>query len=77
VVGGSLNTTGGFVMRATRVGSETTLARIVAMAHLLAGADAQAVPDRHLRDEHLLVDPFHPETQCLLRREVEQRWTRQ
>jgi Cu+-exporting ATPase len=31
VVGGTVNTTGGFVMTATRVGAETLLARIVAM----------------------------------------------
>lgn len=31
VIGGTVNTTGGFVMKATRVGSETLLARIVAL----------------------------------------------
>ncbi|MBK3405230.1 heavy metal translocating P-type ATPase [Methylorubrum populi] len=48
VVGGSLNTTGGFVMRATRVGAETTLARIVAM---VAEAQRSRAPVQRLVDE--------------------------
>ena len=48
VVGGSLNTTGGFVMRATRVGSETTLARIVAMA---AEAQRSRAPVQRVVDD--------------------------
>ena len=48
VVGGSLNTTGGFVMRATRVGSETTLARIVAM---VAEAQRSRAPVQRLVDD--------------------------
>lgn len=48
VVGGSLSTTGSFVMRADRVGSETTLARIVAM---VAEAQRSRAPIQRLADE--------------------------
>jgi Cu+-exporting ATPase len=48
VVGGSLNTTGSFVIRATRVGSETTLARIVAM---VAEAQRSRAPVQRLVDD--------------------------
>ena len=48
VTGGTLNGTGGFVMRAERVGSETVLARIVAMvaAAQRSRAPIQALADR-------------------------------
>uniref|UniRef100_UPI0031585336 heavy metal translocating P-type ATPase n=1 Tax=Methylobacterium sp. 092160098-2 TaxID=3025129 RepID=UPI0031585336 len=48
VVGGSLNTTGSFVMRATRVGAETTLSRIVAM---VAQAQRSRAPVQRLVDD--------------------------
>ncbi len=40
VIGGSLNTTGSFLMRATRVGSDTVLARIVRMVEAAQGSRA-------------------------------------
>ncbi len=40
VVGGTLNTTGAFTMRATRVGADTTLARIVAAVEEAQGTKA-------------------------------------
>ena len=48
VIGGSLNTTGGFVMRATKVGSETMLSRIVAM---VAEAQRSRAPIQRLADD--------------------------
>jgi Cu+-exporting ATPase len=47
VVGGTVNTTGGFVMRADRVGSETLLAQIV---HLVAEAQRSRAPIQRLAD---------------------------
>jgi len=47
VIGGTLNTTGGFIMTATRVGSETLLARIVAM---VAAAQRSRAPIQKLAD---------------------------
>jgi len=47
VTGGTLNGTGGFVMRAERVGSETLLARIVAM---VAEAQRSRAPIQRLAD---------------------------
>ncbi len=47
IVGGTLNNAGGFVMRAERVGSETVLARIVAM---VAAAQRSRAPIQHLAD---------------------------
>jgi P-type Cu+ transporter len=48
VSGGTVNRTGSFVFRATRVGSETTLARIVAMVEAAQGSRApiQRLADR-------------------------------
>jgi P-type Cu+ transporter len=48
VIGATLNTTGSFVFRATRVGRETALARIVEMVRRAQGSKApiQAVADR-------------------------------
>ncbi len=48
VFGATLNTTGGFVMRATRVGRETALARIVALVERTQGSKApiQRLADR-------------------------------
>ena len=48
VIGGSLNATGGFVMRATRVGSDTMLSRIVAM---VAEAQRSRAPIQRLADD--------------------------
>ncbi len=48
VVGGSVNTTGSFIMRAARVGSEATLARIVAM---VAEAQRSRAPVQRLVDQ--------------------------
>ena len=47
VVGGTLNTTGTFVMRAEKVGAETVLARIVAM---VAAAQRSRAPIQRLAD---------------------------
>ena len=47
VIGGTMNTTGGFVMTATRVGSETLLARIVA---LVGEAQRSRAPIQKLAD---------------------------
>ncbi len=47
VIGGSLNTTGGFVMRAERVGAETLLAQIVQM---VAQAQRSRAPIQRLAD---------------------------
>ncbi len=47
VTGGTLNTTGGFVMRATRVGSETLLSRIIA---LVGEAQRSRAPVQRLAD---------------------------
>lgn len=47
VIGGTLNTTGGFIMTATRIGSETLLARIVAM---VAAAQRSRAPIQKLAD---------------------------
>ncbi|MFH1176780.1 MAG: heavy metal translocating P-type ATPase [Acidobacteriota bacterium] len=47
VTGGTLNTTGGFVMRARRVGSETVLAQIVA---LVAKAQRTRAPIQRIAD---------------------------
>ncbi|HEX2469333.1 MAG TPA: heavy metal translocating P-type ATPase [Candidatus Limnocylindrales bacterium] len=47
VVGGTLNTTGTFVMRATRVGAETALARIVEAVRRAQGSKP---PIQHLAD---------------------------
>jgi len=47
IVGGTLNNAGSFVMRAERVGSETVLARIVAM---VAAAQRSRAPIQHLAD---------------------------
>jgi Cu+-exporting ATPase len=47
VTGGTVNGTGGFVMRAERVGSETLLARIVAM---VSEAQRTRAPIQHLAD---------------------------
>ena len=48
VIGATLNTTGSFVFRATRVGSETALARIVALVERAQGSKApiQRLADR-------------------------------
>jgi Cu+-exporting ATPase len=48
VIGASLNTTGSFVMRATRVGGDTTLARIIALVERAQGrkAPVQRLVDR-------------------------------
>jgi Cu+-exporting ATPase len=48
VIGGSLNQTGGFVMRAERVGAETVLARIVQM---VAQAQRSRAPIQRLADQ--------------------------
>jgi Cu+-exporting ATPase len=48
VIGGSLNQTGGFVMRAERVGAETVLARIVQM---VADAQRSRAPIQRLADQ--------------------------
>ena len=48
VIGGSLNATGGFVMRATKVGSDTMLSRIVA---LVAEAQRSRAPIQRLADD--------------------------
>ncbi len=47
VIGGTVNTTGGFVMTATRVGSETLLARIV---HMVGEAQRSRAPVQKLAD---------------------------
>jgi Cu+-exporting ATPase len=47
VFSGTLNTTGGFVMRATRVGADTTLARII---RLVAEAQGSRAPIQRLAD---------------------------
>jgi Cu+-exporting ATPase len=47
VIGGTVNTTGGFVMKATRVGSETLLARIVS---LVGEAQRSRAPVQQLAD---------------------------
>jgi Cu+-exporting ATPase len=47
VTGGTVNGTGGFVMRAERVGSETLLAQIVAM---VSAAQRSRAPIQHLAD---------------------------
>ncbi|MGD1104475.1 MAG: heavy metal translocating P-type ATPase [Terriglobia bacterium] len=47
VTGGTVNGTGGFVMSAERVGSETLLAQIVAM---VSGAQRSRAPIQHLAD---------------------------
>ena len=48
VIGATLNTTGTFIFRATRVGSDTTLARIVDMVRRAQGSKApiQRLADR-------------------------------
>jgi len=48
VTGGTLNTTGGFVMQAGRVGGDTVLARIV---HLVAEAQRSRAPIQALADK--------------------------
>ena len=48
VIGGTLNRTGTFVFRATRIGAETTLARIVA---LVAEAQGSRAPIQRLADQ--------------------------
>jgi Cu+-exporting ATPase len=48
VIGGTLNQTGGFIMRAERVGSDTMLARIVAM---VAAAQRSRAPIQRLADQ--------------------------
>src|SRR5205814_766686 len=48
VVAGSINTTGGFVMRAEKVGSDTLLARIVQM---VADAQRSRAPIQRLADK--------------------------
>jgi Cu+-exporting ATPase len=48
VVGGTVNGTGGFVMRAERVGSETLLARIV---HMVGEAQRTRAPIQRLADQ--------------------------
>ncbi len=47
VIGGTLNGTGSFLMRAERVGSQTVLARIIAM---VAAAQRSRAPIQHLAD---------------------------
>ena len=44
VIGGTVNTTGGFVMSATKVGAETLLARIVALVGDVAGDEEEVRP---------------------------------
>lgn len=48
LIGGTLNTTGGFIMRAGKVGSDTMLARIVAM---VAEAQRSRAPIQRLADQ--------------------------
>ncbi|MCT4475530.1 HAD-IC family P-type ATPase, partial [Bosea spartocytisi] len=48
VIGGTLNTTGGFIMRAGKVGSDTMLARIVSM---VAEAQRSRAPIQRLADQ--------------------------
>ncbi len=48
VIGGTVNSTGGFVMRAERVGSETVLAQIV---HMVAEAQRSRAPIQRLADQ--------------------------
>jgi len=47
VIGGTVNATGGFVMRAERVGSETLLAQIV---HMVGEAQRSRAPIQRLAD---------------------------
>ena len=47
VIGGTVNGTGGFVMTATKVGSETLLARIV---HMVGEAQRSRAPVQRLAD---------------------------
>jgi P-type Cu+ transporter len=47
VIGGTVNATGGFVMRAERVGSETLLAQIV---HMVGEAQRSRAPNQRLAD---------------------------
>ena len=48
VIGGTLNASGGFVMRAEKIGSETMLARIVQM---VADAQRSRAPIQRLADQ--------------------------
>jgi Cu+-exporting ATPase len=48
VIGGTVNSTGGFVMRAERVGSETLLAQIV---HMVGEAQRSRAPIQRLADQ--------------------------